>query len=34
MHKTIRMTPAIAARIARKPWNLADLLTAAMQAAT
>lgn len=30
MHKTIRMTPAMAAGIARKPWSLADLLTAAM----
>lgn len=33
MHKSIRMTPAMAAGIARKPWTLADLLTAAMQAA-
>ncbi len=29
MHKSIRMTPAMAAGIARKPWSLADLLTAA-----
>jgi transposase-like protein/IS1 family transposase len=28
-HKTIRMTPAMAAGITRKPWNLADLLAAA-----
>lgn len=28
-HKSIRMTPAMAAGIARKPWNLADLLVAA-----
>lgn len=26
MHKSIRMTPAMAAGIARKPWSLADLL--------
>lgn len=30
MHKSIRMTPAMAAGIARKPWSLGDLLTAAM----
>jgi hypothetical protein len=30
MHKSIRMTPAMAAGIARKPWNLADLLGAAI----
>lgn len=29
MHKSIRMTPAMAAGIARKPWSLADLLAAA-----
>jgi transposase-like protein/IS1 family transposase len=28
MHKSIRMTPAMAAGIARKPWSLADLLAA------
>jgi transposase-like protein/IS1 family transposase len=28
-HKSIRMTPAMAAGIARKPWSLADLLVAA-----
>jgi transposase-like protein/IS1 family transposase len=28
MHKSIRMTPAMAAGIARKPWSLADLLEA------
>ena len=33
MHKSIRMTPAMAAGIARKPWSLADLLTAAQGAA-
>ena len=33
MHKTIRMTPAMAAGIARRPWSVADLLTAAMEAA-
>lgn len=32
MHKKIRMTPAMKAGIARKPWSLADLLTAAMAA--
>jgi len=32
MHKTIRMTPAMAAGIARKPWSVADLMTAAMAA--
>lgn len=30
MHKSIRMTPAMAAGIAKKPWSLADLLDAAM----
>lgn len=29
MHKTIRMTPAMAAGIARKPWSMTDLLAAA-----
>lgn len=33
MHKTIRMTPAMKAGIARKPWSLAELLTAAQAAA-
>jgi len=33
MHKSIRMTPAMAAGITRKPWELADLLKAAMKAA-
>jgi transposase-like protein/IS1 family transposase len=28
MHKSIRMTPAMAAGVARKPWSLADLLAA------
>lgn len=32
MHKTIRMTPAMAAGIARKPWSVEDLLTSAMVA--
>jgi IS1 family transposase len=30
-HKSIRMTPALAAGISRKPWSLADLLAAAQQ---
>jgi IS1 family transposase len=30
MHKSLRMTPAMAAGIARKPWSLADLLREAM----
>ncbi len=30
MHKSIRMTPAMAAGIARKPWGLGDLLREAM----
>ncbi|HVR10897.1 MAG TPA: IS1 family transposase [Thermoanaerobaculia bacterium] len=29
MHKSIRMTPAMAAGITRKPWSIADLLKAA-----
>lgn len=29
MHKTVRMTPAMAAGIARRPWTLADLVQAA-----
>lgn len=33
MHKSIRMTPAMAAGIARKPWSLADLLEATRAAA-
>jgi transposase-like protein/IS1 family transposase len=33
MHKSIRMTPAMAAGIARQPWSLADLLAAAQGAA-
>jgi hypothetical protein len=32
MHKTIRMTPAMAAGIALKPWSVADLMTGAMAA--
>ena len=32
MHKSIRMTPAMAAGIARKPWTLADLLEASRAA--
>jgi IS1 family transposase len=32
MHKSIRMTPAMAAGVARKPWSLAELLQAAQQA--
>jgi hypothetical protein len=28
MHRSIRMTPAMKAGIARKPWEMADLLTA------
>ncbi len=31
-HKSIRMTPAMAAGIARKPWSVSDLMTAAMAA--
>jgi transposase-like protein/IS1 family transposase len=31
-HKSVRMTPAMAAGIARKPWSLADLLAAAQGA--
>lgn len=31
MHKSIRMTPAMAAGLTRKPWSLADLLTAAQR---
>ena len=31
-HSTIRMTPAIKAGIARKPWTVAELVTAAMAA--
>jgi transposase-like protein/IS1 family transposase len=30
MHKSIRMTPAMAAGITRKPWSVADLLAAAV----
>ena len=30
MHKTIRMTPAMAAGITRKPWSVSDLLEKAM----
>ena len=33
MHKSIRMTPAMAAGITRKPWAMSDLLTAVMVAA-
>jgi len=32
-HRSIRMTPAMAAGIARKPWTLVDLLTAAQASA-
>jgi len=32
MHRSIRMTPAMAAGIARRPWSLSDLLTAAQTA--
>jgi hypothetical protein len=32
MHKSIRMTPAMAAGITRKPWTMADLLAAAQAA--
>jgi hypothetical protein len=32
MHRSIRMTPAKAAGISRKPWSLTDLLAAAMAA--
>jgi transposase-like protein/IS1 family transposase len=32
MHKSIRMTPAMAAGITRKPWTMADLLVAAQPA--
>jgi hypothetical protein len=31
-HKSIRMTPAMAAGVARKPWSLAELLAAAQGA--
>jgi hypothetical protein len=31
MHKSIRMTPAMAAGITRKPWTMADLLAAAQR---
>ena len=33
MHKSIRMTPAMSAGIARKPWTLADLLMATQETA-
>lgn len=33
MHGSIRMTPAMAAGVARKPWTLADLLKAAQATA-
>ena len=32
-HKSIRMTPAMAAGLTRKPWTMADLLAAAQRAA-
>ncbi len=32
MHKSIRMTPAMSAGIARKPWSMTDLVKAAMAA--
>ena len=31
MHCTLKMTPAIRAGLARRPWSMGDLLTAAMQ---
>jgi len=33
MHRTIRMTPAMKAGIARQPWTMADLLAAAQRVA-
>jgi hypothetical protein len=33
MHKSIRMTSAMAAGVARRPWSLTDLLNAAQSAA-
>ncbi len=30
MHKSIRMTPAMAAGVTRRPWTMADLLAAAL----
>ena len=33
MHKSIRMTPAMAAGVARKPWTMGELLAAAQAAA-
>jgi hypothetical protein len=33
VHSSIRMTPAMKAGITRKPWSLADLLSAAMRPA-
>jgi hypothetical protein len=32
MHKSIRMTPAMAGGITRKPWSVTDLLQAAQEA--
>lgn len=29
MHQTLKMTPAMAAELTRRPWSLRDLLTAA-----
>jgi hypothetical protein len=31
MHRSIRMTPAMAAGITRRPWTMADLLAAATE---
>jgi hypothetical protein len=33
MHKSIRMTPAMAAGLVRRPWSIGDLLKAAQAAA-
>jgi hypothetical protein len=32
-HKSIRMTPAMAAGLTRRPWSVGDLLKAAQQTA-
>ncbi|MEM7519149.1 MAG: hypothetical protein AAF368_19765, partial [Planctomycetota bacterium] len=32
MHRSLKMTPAMAADVARRPWSMRDLLTAAMGA--
>jgi len=31
MHRSISMTPAMAADLTRRPWSMRDLLTAATQ---